>query len=332
MTKPPVVSIHASSREDATRFVMWIQKSCEFQSTRPRGRTRHADPCVYHGGEIVSIHASSREDATALAVCHNPRCLVSIHASSREDATSMINPVAPFYLFQSTRPRGRTRLDSCAYVARYIMFQSTRPRGRTRPLLTSSAKAKSVSIHASSREDATNLVLMLRGMSCFNPRVLAGGRDFARLFRFRNFTFQSTRPRGRTRHTLVPSDFVCFMFQSTRPRGRTRLELGLMTKPPVVSIHASSREDATCRNRLNLHRLKFQSTRPRGRTRRRCSRASGDTTPFQSTRPRGRTRRPVVRCLASVAVSIHASSREDATVSVESNINQNVTFAKARRK
>lgn len=31
-------------------------------------------------------------------------------------------------------------------------------------------------------------------------------------------------------------------------------------------------------------------------------------------------------------VSIHASSREDATVSVESNINQNVTFAKARRK
>lgn len=36
--------------------------------------------------------------------------------------------------------------------------------------------------------------------------------------------------------------------------------------------------------------------------------------------------------VATETVSIHASSREDATVSVESNINQNVTFAKARRK
>ena len=58
------VSIHASSREDATVFNS--MRSCfkMFQSTRPRGRTRHASLAAALKPKIVSIHASSREDAT----------------------------------------------------------------------------------------------------------------------------------------------------------------------------------------------------------------------------------------------------------------------------
>ena len=80
--------------------------------------------------------------------------------------------------FQSTRPRGRTRLAFIPIVVEYIVsihassredatkvilfsktlhvFQSTRPRGRTRP------------------QNVVTLTLIF----CFNPRVLAGGRDF----------------------------------------------------------------------------------------------------------------------------------------------------------
>ncbi len=79
---------------------------------------------------------------------------VSIHASSREDATSPALRSTIQYAFQSTRPRGRTR--------RFLPFTFIAVR---------------VSIHASSREDATNPALTLRVTSCFNPRVLAGGRD-----------------------------------------------------------------------------------------------------------------------------------------------------------
>ena len=147
---------------------------------------------------------------------------VSIHASSREDAT----PDTPFFLmlsmFQSTRPRGRTRHFTLiqlqgvsgfnprvlaggrdffpAHIARVTKFQSTRPRGRTRPITLESLPAEKVSIHASSREDAT--------LTAGTPHIFS--------------LFQSTRPRGRTRHT--PDKQFAGVF---------------------VSIHASSREDAT---------------------------------------------------------------------------------------
>ena len=58
------VSIHASSREDATRTRRGIQI-----------------------GIKVSIHASSREDATLFKILVRIFTIVSIHASSREDAT-----------------------------------------------------------------------------------------------------------------------------------------------------------------------------------------------------------------------------------------------------
>ena len=86
---------------------------------------------------------------------------------------------------------------------------------------------------------------------------------------------------------LASMVLLMILFQSTRPRGRTRRKNSQHALTRPVSIHASSREDATI-GCDNLPRL--------------------------------------------MIVSIHASSREDATVSVESNINQNVTFAKARRK
>ena len=173
---PREVSIHASSREDATSL----------------------DVSAGASG-IVSIHASSREDATVPArlqspeIGFNPRVLaggrdpaflsrfahsfVSIHASSREDATRFMLRAMPLMMFQSTRPRGRTRLSGSANLSvkggfnprvlaggrdlmlrvpwSTIMFQSTRPRGRTRLYNLLIARYLHVSIHASSREDAT---------------------------------------------------------------------------------------------------------------------------------------------------------------------------------
>ena len=82
------------------------------------------------------------------------RSYVSIHASSREDATTGITLVKFLNLFQSTRPRGRTRRNRHAFHT----FDK-------------------VSIHASSREDATVITRWFPAISCFNPRVLAGGRD-----------------------------------------------------------------------------------------------------------------------------------------------------------
>ena len=156
-----------------------------FQSTRPHGRTRHSVSGAEFGFP-VSIHAYSREDAT------------------RRTA----NPF-PCGRFQSTRTRGRTRHERDA-------------RGGTR---------YTVSIHASSREDATIAEAWLphldrfqstrtRGRmrrriqtptpdgSCFNPRVLAGGRDsMSRLFSSA-IVFQSTRTRGRTRLSAVLRRFL----------------------------------------------------------------------------------------------------------------------------
>ena len=131
------------------------------------------------------------------------------------------------------------------------------------------------------------------------------------------------RRRSANRHTK---------FQSTRPRGRTRLCSPDIITPGMVSIHASSREDATFARLFRCRNSMFQSTRPRGRTRLVAAVAEDKSAWFQSTRPRGRTRQEHNVKELGINVSIHASSREDATVSVESNINQNVTFAKARRK
>ena len=352
------VSIHASSREDATIRILISQISVLFQSTRPRGRTRrqHIRPPAASRGFNPRVLAGGRDIQQMKQLLLSR---VSIHASSREDATFHVASLRPSSEFQSTRPRGRTRLFAVFGVCadhsfnprvlaggrdarneqriKSFMFQSTRPRGRTRQAATPEKPPASVSIHASSREDAT----IYPGLSIreygFNPRVLAGGRDKLDSYfqgersvsihassredatstvRFcaRRYKFQSTRPRGRTRldfHT----DFIgfeCFnprvlaggrdfllllllsllKFQSTRPRGRTRLSVMMSLVRLQVSIHASSREDATLFE-SPVHRRMFVSIHASSRedaTFRRC----------KPTNPR--------------CVSIHASSREDATV------------------
>ena len=127
-------------------------------------------------------------------------------------------------------------------------------------------------------------------------------------------TFQSTRPRGRTRPEIDPYFRPVVMFQSTRPRGRTRRRRGHISRSHPVSIHASSREDATVSKFVIVAYVQFQSTRPRGRTRLKDASHSCTVPLFQSTRPRGRTRQAIPDTFRRITpVSIHASSREDAT-------------------
>ena len=103
--------------------------------------------------------------------------MVSIHASSREDAT-----VAPRLLslageFQSTRPRGRTRLLEIYHGLTPEQFQSTRPRGRTRPSAQISEQFLLVSIHASSREDATGCKIIYEALAAVS--IHASSREDA---------------------------------------------------------------------------------------------------------------------------------------------------------
>ena len=173
---------------------------------------------------------------------------------------------------------------------------------------------RGVSIHASSREDATYQIDVCEALGGFNPRVLAGGRDYVaeRIVELEQVSI----------HASSREDATC-------NRERVRVYL-------YVSIHASSREDATSVS-LSVGAIpEFQSTRPRGRTRRPASLSLRYWSQFQSTRPRGRTRQvcrngnAVSKCFnprvlaggrdqfafethLPYAVSIHASSREDAT-------------------
>ena len=102
-----------------------------------------------------------------------------------------------------------------------------------------------VSIHASSREDATTVIFISTQTHCFNPRVLAGGRD-------------------------TPKQVAWAEDISFNPRvlagGRDVRKVHNL-QDVMVSIHASSREDATFFPVYLLAGILFQSTRPRGRTR-----------------------------------------------------------------
>ena len=260
----------------------------------------------------VSIHASSREDATWIPLLpflflpgFNPRVLaggrdsftisshsgnkVSLHASSREDATYLLQLRQPLCRFQSTRPRGRTRL---------FLLTRKAPESGFNPRVL-----------AGGRDPENNA---RSGVSGFNPRVLAGGRDSVTVVQGQLKKFQSTRPRGRTRRhcsflrepstsfnprvlaggrdMIAPNLNQIVEFQSTRPRGRTRQNfLDALTHATSFNprVLAGGRDILF---RAFLMGIKFQSTRPRGRTRQLDSSFQG-----------GR------------GVSIHASSREDAT-------------------
>ena len=260
-----------------------------FQSTRPRGRTRH-NLLQNYNRHNVSIHASSREDATIQApksgwqYGFNPRVLAGGRDMSTANSKELLK-------FQSTRPRGRTRLILQKMFVAFISFNPRVLAGGRDTTRLIGGWSMIVSIHASSREDATSRLVNLPVSS----------------------SFQSTRPRGRTRHDYFTSCLPWPQFQSTRPRGRTRHVTGRTDTKRRVSIHASSREDATGSYLSLSWQSSFQSTRPRGRTRPLCNNIRQIKALFQSTRPRGRTRRLLTGATAVPPVSIHASSREDAT-------------------
>ena len=148
-----------------------------FQSTRPRGRTRHP--------EFVSM--------------------------------------TKYIVFQSTRPRGRTRRCIGQTTSVSSRFQSTRPRGRTRQPGKASEVDYRVSIHASSREDATLRHHKSEAETRFNPRVLAGGRDYIA-------------------ECASYAESVSIHASSREDATNSKRA---WNEPCIVSIHASSREDAT---------------------------------------------------------------------------------------
>ena len=171
-------------------------------------------------------------------------------------------------------------------------FQSTRPRGRTRltmPILANRSVRFNPRVLAGGRDHP--LMQIIGNDLSFNPRVLAGGRDLSQKRLCCQDRFQSTRPRGRTRHRLpavIPVS-ACF-----NPR-----------------VLAGGRD---LRMPSEPHQLVFQSTRPRGRTRPSNSAGSSFTRSFN---PRvlagGRDSSATIPVTVTV-VSIHASSREDATM------------------
>ena len=123
----------------------------------------------------------------------------------------------------------------------------------------------------------------------FNPRVLTGGRDFYAQLSFELQVFQSTRPHGRTRLAFILSWYI-LPVSIHGPHGRTRLPIHCIRHCCHVSIHASSREDATGV----------------------CDRNGGQRRFNPRVLAGGRDSR-LHRIPAGLAVSIHASSREDAT-------------------
>ena len=112
-----------------------------------------------------------------------------------------------------------------------------------------------VSIHASSREDATSLSLIPFRASSFNPRVLAGGRDDGNRAYITSQIRFNPRVLAGGRDKLAVMVLVMTLFQSTRPRGRTRPGKIVPWIKPLVSIHASSREDATCRHEHHARKV-----------------------------------------------------------------------------
>ena len=171
------------------------------------------------------------------------------------------------------------------------LFQSTRPRGRTRRNSTPGpfcGHGFNPRVLAGGRDFTfLPIIILLTG---FNPRVLAGGRDlYPRRF---PTVFSSFNPRvlaGGRDDFRIPGQ-IPHQFQSTRPRGRTRhiTQGGPSDKESFNPRVLAGGRDLESFDRFTVG--KFQSTRPRGRTRPPPRYSCPVVTMFQSTRPRGRTR------------------------------------------
>ena len=186
-------------------------------------RRRCFNPRVLAGGRDPD-----RQRTQLQQPCFNPRVL----AGGRDQGGELSGGVPP--LFQATRPRGRTRQSNLSLLLLY-----------------------SVSIHASSREDATEQCKFAFFILCFNPRVLAGGRDHEH-HAHKVFVSVSIHASSREDATIAGSRHRSGVGFNPRVLAGGR-DGGVFkdVMPVVVSIHASSREDATSVLRLLLLILRF---------------------------------------------------------------------------
>ena len=216
----------------------------------------------------------------------NPRVL----AGGRDILRFIV--LARLMMFQSTRPRGRTRLMGSESIEVQHWFQSTRPRGRTRPVhRDAQAPANSfnprvlaggrdidetkyhamldVSIHASSREDATVALASARDLTAVS--IHASSREDATRVQSPpsaclEVSIHASSREDATWNSCVVSFLKLVSIHASSREDATSDRQTMIGRYPV-SIHASSREDATPNAEYQLEESWFQSTRPRGRTR-----------------------------------------------------------------
>ena len=209
-----------------------------FQSTRPRGaRLSHLSEPLYSAYD--SIHAPAWGATSRSRSRRTPHRSFNPRARVGRDRGDVVG-ADQLTRFQSTRPRGArpARGQVCmrgrgvsihapawgatahdrASASGVSMFQSTRPRGARQSISRPWPRRFGVSIHAPAWGATPGRRFATWRVACFNPRARVG-RDLAvLLIRHRLSPFQSTRPRGARRSTVLntaPSS----PFQSTRPRG-----------------------------------------------------------------------------------------------------------------
>ena len=209
------VSIHAPARGATLPLVLLSTPLIVSIHAPARGATAH--DAVYRRCRTVSIHAPAR--GATINYFDNPQTrTVSIHAPAR-GATNIAQNLMPFFLFQSTLPRGERQIGQ-HFGLFSSGFQSTLPRGERR--------AEKTRLPHGSR---------------FNPRSRAGSDHYVAPFGklpdvsihapARGATFRVIQCQNRARvsihapargATIITGLFdVAFAFQSTLPRGERPL-------------------------------------------------------------------------------------------------------------
>ena len=216
------VSIHASSREDATiGFVLKLLLSHCFNPRVLAGGRDHGfySFALFCFGFNPRVLAGGRDDTPLYHFefirGFNPRVLAGGRDLSRAQ-------VLPLQAFQSTRPRGRTRQVRWKNSADDNSFNPRVLAGGRDLAGMRKSRNSGVSIHASSREDATKYYIFKYLSKGFNPRVLAGGRDnhfIIKIFLIYVSIHASSREDATGYAVWIEERS---WFQSTRPRGRTR--------------------------------------------------------------------------------------------------------------
>ena len=190
--------------------------------------------------------------------------------------------------FRSTPPRGRRpgRVRARRVRHQVSIHASAREATRFSPSFSSS---DAVSIHASAREATCGSAWPRHPLSCFDPRLRAGGDKVVLDCPAKYWLFRSTPPRGRRLDATLPK-FRDKWFRSTPPRGRRprRRAHCWRSRRFDPRLRAGGDPDTPVRNPSTLL---FRSTPPRGRRPMQASPRS-EAPLFRSTPPRGRRRGP----------------------------------------